>query len=108
MISRAGGGSFIVNLVPDDGRMVFVMFENLADHSLAIKSVRRIRKVGILAVTVIQILPAEPCYDNLRMFPIEPGGDRSGRRAHDDANSGGVKLLHGAIHPREFKLAVFR
>src|SRR6267378_3911913 len=52
MVRRTRGGSLIVDLVADDGGTVLVMFENLADHSLTIKPVCRVRKVGILTVSV--------------------------------------------------------
>src|SRR6266404_922968 len=90
MVRRTRGGSLIVDLVADDGGTVLVMFENLADHSLTIKPVCRVRKVGILTVSVIQILSAETRHDDFRMLLIHPSGDGSCRRTHDDADPSGM------------------
>src|SRR6266480_2104296 len=108
MVCCTGRGSFVVDLVADDGLIVLVVFENLAAHAFAIKSVSWVRKIRVLAVTVIKVLPTEARHDNLWMFPIEPGGNGSGRRANDDADPSGAELIHHAIHPGEFKFAVFR
>ena len=38
-------------------------------------------------------------------FFIEPRRDGSRRRAHEDADAGGMQFVHDTIHPSEFNLA---
>src|SRR5580693_1888868 len=98
MVCCAGRGSFIVDLIADDGRILLVVFENLADHAFAIKSVGWVRQIRALAVTIIEVLPTETCHDNLGMFLEEPCRYGSRWRAHNDADACGVQLFYDPIH----------
>jgi hypothetical protein len=107
-VGGAGGGSFVVDLIADDGGIVFVVLENFADHALAVEAIGGIGEVGILAQAVVKILAAEPGDDDLGMLLIHPRGNGVGRRAQDHFNSGGVHFLDNAIHPRVFETSIFR
>src|SRR6266852_4745329 len=88
--------------------MVLVVLENFADDTLAIETIRRIQEIGVLPQSITNCFSIQASDEDLRMFFVHPRRDRIGGSAQNDLNACLVHSVDYAVHPCEFKAAIFR
>ena len=102
------GVGFVVDLPADDGGVVAVVLDHVADEALGVVAIDGAVDVHVLAHAVEGFGAAKRAGEDFGMRVVQPGGDGVGGRAHDDLDAGLAHGIDDAVHPGVFEVAVFR
>ncbi len=106
-------GGFIVELPADDGGVVFIVRDDVADEPLGVEAVRGRIGVHVLPHAIgaghgwaAEGAGVQPVGEDLRVLVRHPRGDGIRRRAEDDLDAGLAHRVDDAVHPGVVKLAI--
>ena len=105
-------GGFIVELPADDGGVVFIVRDDVADEPLGVEAVSGRIGVHVLPHAVgaghgRAAVGTESIREDLRVLVGHPRGNGIGGRAEDDLDAGLAHGVDDAVHPGVVEVAVF-
>ncbi len=97
---------FVVDLEADDGRVVGVAGDDLADDPLGVEAERRVGEVDFLPGAPADALAGAPLAGDLRVLAGQPRRDGVGGGTEDDGDAAFVGAVQHRLQPVELEAAV--
>jgi hypothetical protein len=96
----------VIDLIADDGRVLRVAGDDLADDALGVEQERGVRVVDLLTCAPAHLLAAAQFDVDLGQLPDEPRRCRIGGRSEDHLDPVLVRRVEHGREPLETELAV--